>query len=238
MRVVRERLSKRTPDTADPSKRRPLARRRFAVSDLKRPSVMALIVANLIPLYGVIFLKWEVFPLIFLYWSENVIVGFYNVLKMASTPPYDLKTWIGKAFVIPFFCIHYGMFTAVHGIFVMAIFGGLASEGAPFPGPAVVAESIKKYGLVFPAVVLFLSHGFSFFWNFLGKGEYKKAGFKDLMASPYSRIVVLHITIIFGGFLLMALGSPLVGLIFFLILKISFDLAAHMRQHKMGTTPP
>jgi hypothetical protein len=130
------------------------------------------------------------------------------------------------------------MFTAVHGIFVMAIFGGLATEGAPFPGPKTVAGLMKQYGLLFPAVVLFLSHGFSFVWNFLGKGEYKKAGFKDLMGSPYSRIVVLHITIIFGGFLLMALGSPLVGLIFFLILKIGFDLAAHVRQHKMGTRSP
>ncbi len=205
---------------------------KITLDDLRRPSALALIAANLIPLYGVLVLRWDVFPLIFLYWVENVIVGVFNVFRMLSTPPYDLKTWIGKAFIVPFFCVHYGMFTGVHGIFVMVLFGGYGDKGAPFPGPDIVADSIRQYALLAPAAGLFLSHGFSFVWNFLGKGEYKKAGFKALMARPYSRIIVLHLTIIFGGFLVMALESPVLGLLLLLTLKVGFDLGAHIREHK------
>ncbi|MGB7297217.1 MAG: DUF6498-containing protein [Candidatus Aminicenantales bacterium] len=65
----------------------------------------------------------------------------------------------------------------------------------------------------------------------MGKGEYRKTSVDELMARPYVRIVLLHLTLIFGGFLLQALGSPLAGLLLFLVLKIGFDLKAHLREH-------
>jgi len=50
------------------------------------PSLAALVIANAIPLVGVLFLGWTVFPLVFLYWLENVVVG-------ASTwPSYCLRS--------------------------------------------------------------------------------------------------------------------------------------------------
>jgi hypothetical protein len=68
---------------------------------------------------------------------------------MLSVPPYDRKTWGTKAFMVPFFCVHYGLFTAVHGGFLMALFGGYGQDAAPFPGPAIAA-SIRQFGLVLP----------------------------------------------------------------------------------------
>jgi len=38
--------------------------------------------ANLVPLFGVLALGWNVTPIMIFYWSENLVVGFYNVLKM------------------------------------------------------------------------------------------------------------------------------------------------------------
>jgi hypothetical protein len=211
---------------------RPVRRRtRIELADLRKPSALSLDAANLVPLYGVLALGWEVFPLIFLFWFENVIVGLFNVLRMLATPPYDFKGWTTKAFVVPFFCVHYGMFTAAHGLFVMVLFGGFGTDGAPFPGPGAVAASMKRFGLFLPVAILFLSHGFSFAWNFLGKGEVRRTSLNELMARPYSRVVVLHLTLIFGGFLLTALGSPVAGLLLFLVLKIGFDLRAHLREH-------
>ena len=35
--------------------------------DWRQPSVIALILANLVPVFGVLFLHWEVFPLMFLF---------------------------------------------------------------------------------------------------------------------------------------------------------------------------
>jgi hypothetical protein len=51
------------------------------------------------------------------------------------------------------------------------------------------------------------------------------------MGKPYARVAILHLVIILGGFLLMALKSPLVGLLLLIVLKIIFDLRNHIREH-------
>lgn len=49
-------------------------------------SLASLVAANLIPLVGVFFFGWEVGPILLLYWSENLVVGGYNVLKVMVRP--------------------------------------------------------------------------------------------------------------------------------------------------------
>jgi hypothetical protein len=51
------------------------------------PSLIALVVANAFPIFGVLFLGWTVFPLVLLYWLENVVVGSYNVVKLVLAQP-------------------------------------------------------------------------------------------------------------------------------------------------------
>ena len=46
-------------------------------------AVVALVVANLIPLIGVLFFGWSVWNILVIYWLENGIVGVINVLKMS-----------------------------------------------------------------------------------------------------------------------------------------------------------
>jgi hypothetical protein len=84
--------------------------------------VIALLVANAIPLFGVLFLGWDAFYIVLLYWTENLVVGFYNVLKMVFAAVPHPIAHLGKLFLIPFFIVHYGGFTAVHGFFVLALF--------------------------------------------------------------------------------------------------------------------
>jgi hypothetical protein len=198
------------------------------------PSAVALIAANLIPLYGVFALGWEVFPLVLLFWLENVVVGGFNVLRILCARPSDPLGWIGKAFLIPFFTFHYGMFTFVHGVFVFALFGGAQGSGS-FPlTTANVLNALARYHLIWAALALVASHGFSFVTNYLGRGEYRTASPQALMGQPYARVVVLHLAIIGGGFLLMSLGSPTPGLVLLVLLKIAFDLGAHAREHGKG----
>lgn len=90
------------------------------------PSSLVLIGVNLIPLYGVLKLGWPVFPILLLFWLENVVIGILNALRMLLADPRDLVLWASKVFMVPFFCIHYGMFTAIHGLFVVRLFGLVA----------------------------------------------------------------------------------------------------------------
>jgi hypothetical protein len=201
-------------------------------ADLLTPSVMLLVAANLLPLYGVCFLGWEVFPVLLLFWVENVIVGVLNVFKMLVASPSRPTGWLVKVFMIPFFCFHYGMFTLVHGIFVFGLFGGYFTSGAGFPDEASLLGAIGNFRLGWAILALFLSHAASFAINYLGKGEYRQASLKDLMQQPYGRVVLLHVTIVIGGFLVTLLGSPVFALVLLVLLKGTIDVQVHIREHK------
>jgi len=89
-----------------------------------RISAIALVAANAVPLIGVLAFQWTVFPILLLYWCENVVVGVFNVLRMLCVKPDQPVTWVAKMFLIPFFIVHYGGFAMIHGLFVLTMFSG------------------------------------------------------------------------------------------------------------------
>ncbi len=197
-------------------------------------SAWSLIAANLVPLFGVLFGGWSTFQVMFVFWLENVVVGIYNVLKMATVR----GPAAAKVGIIPFFIVHYGIFTLVHGVFVVVLFGGVA--GGAFGGSAHVGsptEILTRSGpgwllstLVIPFLALMISHGVSFVMNFLRGGEWERTSLPMLMAAPYARIVILHLTIIFGAFGVLLLGSNAFALTLLIGLKIAVDLTAHLKE--------
>jgi len=228
---------------------------KLSKKDLTNIPVIVLVAANILPLYGVCFLKWDAFYIILLYWSENLAIGFYNILKIAAAKVEHPVMHLGKLFLIPFFTAHYGGFMAVHGFFVLA-FAKMAE------GPNVEVASIGKeawpcffvflqllinvirhmYSIIPPQMklailALFVSHGVSFVYNYLLKGEYATAKPRELMGKPYARVVVMHFAIIAGGFLTMLFGSPVGLLIVLVIGKILLDIKLHLREHKKAKTP-
>jgi hypothetical protein len=108
-----------------------------------------LVLANLIPLYGVMSLGWSVFSILILYWFENVIIGVFTFLKIWKAEGSDAGE---KVFFLGFFPMHYGIFTLVHGIFLIAFFIGAA---------------ISWTGVVFGIFTLIISHGLSFLGNYI-----------------------------------------------------------------------
>lgn len=202
----------------------------------RSPSVIMLVLANLIPLGGVLFFGWEVFPVMFLFWLENVVVGIFHALKMllAGGGPQAMKL-----FFVPFFCVHYGIFTLVHGGFVFALFGTDFREAKGFlPDFYSLRDLVLNQHLGLAAFGLLVSHGFSFVTNYLLNGAYRTASLPLLMMQPYGRVVVLHIAIIGGGFLVMAMGKPVVGLALLIALKIGLDVLAHAKQHALDGRVP
>jgi len=169
-----------------------------------------------------------------LFWTEFAIVGVFNILKIVICSPTSPAKWVEKLFVVPFFSIHYGIFTLVYGIFVYILFGGLIFKEAEIPdlNPIMLRQIIGSYHLVWGFLSLFLSHGISFVINYVRTGEYKEADLYDLCWQPYKRVLFLHLTIIFGGFILIYLGSPIGGLILLIVLKMAIDALAHLKLHK------
>jgi hypothetical protein len=216
---------------------------------LPRLPLICLLAANVIPLWGVLVLRWDAFLIVLLYWAENLAVGFYNVLKIAFAKVKDPKEHLGKLFMIPFFIIHFGGFTAIHGFFVLMMFNKSKGEfmhGTNWPCFLVFVQMlvnvIREAYSVIPGnmklalLALFGSHGISFVYNYLVRGEYARANVGKLMGAPYARVVVMHVAIISGGFATMALGSPVGLLIVLIVLKTVVDVKLHLYEHrKKGT---
>lgn len=79
---------------------------------------------------------------------------------------------------------------------------------------------------------LVISHGISFFRNYVGRGEYRRAQPMGEMFRPYPRVVILHVCILFGGFAIMMLGSSMPLVVLLMIGKTIFDAKSH------GGSPP
>lgn len=197
---------------------------------LRWPSTYALFAVNLVPLGGVLLLGWSALTLLVLYWLENAVVGAYTGIKLGIVA--RGTGW--KVFLIAFFCVHFGGFMAVHGVFILGL-AGLAAQG--LKGGAVDVERVVLEpllrGWTIPAtlLMLFASHGISFATNFLGRREYLALSDQEVMMVPYRRVVVMHLTLLFGGFVLLATRAPAGLAALLVLLKIAADLGAHVREH-------
>ena len=78
--------------------------------------------------------------------------------------------------------------------------------------------------------MLFASHAYSFYRNFLGRGEYRRRSVKNQMSEPYSRIIFMHLVLILGGGVTLILGEPTPVLLIVIALKVWFDIKAHLKQ--------
>ena len=187
-------------------------------------SVLALIIANLIPVAGAAFLGWELSDVMVLYWAESAVIGLFNIAKIAV-----VGRW-GALFAGPFFASHFGAFMAVHFLFVYTIF----VEGFRGSGPSGnLSEVLNLFVGLWPALLaLVVSHGYSFFVNFLGKEEYRARTMRTQMTEPYSRIVFMHMVLIFGGGLAMVLGEPTLVILAVIALKVILDVKAHVKQRR------
>lgn len=202
------------------------------------PTVVLLVLANLIPLGGVLFFDWDIFPVVFLFWLENVIIGGFNVMKMLLAGGAKASL-AGKLAIVVFFTIHYGIFTFVHGVFVFVMFGGDFRRGGgsgPFPSFDTVQKVVTEQYLFIAILGLVISHGFSFVKNYLGNGAYRNTNPAALMIQPYGRVVVLHVAIIGGGFLILLVGAPSAALALLILLKIGLDVLMHVKQNNIGST--
>jgi len=221
---------------------------RFAAK-LIHPSTLILIAANLLPLAGIYFWNWDTFLLLILYWMETAIIGFWTILALAAAPllvagPVANRT--SRFFLVPFFLLHSGIFMGVHFLFLWTLFPGTWANR--IHGIAGFIQSIvMDTGLWIPLAALFVSRGISFFFQFAGvlflpawlvsssaapdpsAGGDNPLSDGRLLGGFYSRIVVMHLTILFGAMVAIALGSvgPLVMMV---ALKIAIDLKLHFRN--------
>ncbi len=142
-----------------------------------------------------------------------------------------------KLFLTAFFIFHYGMFCFAHGVFIFMLLDGKVGgfiKGGPFAlFGRKLPEALASGGQWF-ALAIIVSHLFSFYHNYLGKGENLRTSAQAQWAAPYGRVIVLHVAILFGAIVITSLGSPVFLLILLIIGKIALDVKLHhLSQKKM-----
>lgn len=199
------------------------------------PGSLLLILVNLLPIFGVLYFGWHTADIILLYWGENVIIGFFSYFKILRA-----QGEVGKDSAISvngrpiaqlknrqlafFFVLHYGMFTLVHGIVIIFVLG----HGISFTSNNLFTFNFAAFLVSFAA--LFLSHGLSYYFNFLRHKEYLLNSPQLYFGSPYVRIIVTHVTVVLGAVLSDYIGGQFI-IVIFIILKICFDLGFHLKSH-------
>ncbi len=195
---------------------------------LRSPSVLALVVANFAVLAGAIFYGWDLGMVMLLYWAESAIIGVFNLCKIVV-----IGRW-AALMAGPFFAGHFGGFMAVHFLFLYTLF---IKGPADFSGGTDLAEVAALFAGLWPALaILFFSHAFSFFRNFLGRKEYLGRTVGYQMHEPYSRIIFMHLVLIFGGGLVLVLGDSQPVLLAVIVLKTAVDVRSHLRERKAAST--
>mgnify|MGYP001221550691 CR=1 FL=1 len=209
-----------------------------------RLALALLLLANLVPVAGVFLWGWRLGDLILLYWLENGVIGLYTVARIIVARPEGeprAARLAGKLFGVPFFIVHYGVFWLVHGLFVVVLFGGsgptIPVRPETFFFAAVIVTWLRADLFAWPVATMLVSHGAAFVTDYLVSGEYRRSGVNDLMSQPYGRVIVLHLTIIVGGFLALLVGPSQLVLLLFVAVKVGGAVWAQLREPRAPSRP-
>ncbi len=107
-----------------------------------------------------------------------------------------------------------------------------ARAGGFLLSPLITQVNARTDLFAWPLALMLVSHGVSFVGNFIVKGEFRAVSAPQMMMRPYGRVVVLHVSIVLGGFLALSVGPSMGVLLLFVLTKIVVDVAAQLREDR------
>lgn len=184
-------------------------------------SSITLLVSNIIVIILAVIQNWEVSTVLWVYWMQSVIIGFFQFFRILSLKKFTTKNFTinnqpalptskTKIFTAFFFLFHYGFFHFIYAIFLASV---------------VVKVPKNFFSILVGSLIFFINHFYSFIHNKI-IDEKLQQNIGKLMFTPYIRIVPMHLIIVFGAIL----GQNM--LIVFLILKTITDIIMHVVKHK------
>jgi hypothetical protein len=212
-----------------------------------------LLAANLVPILGVLVWKWSVFPILALLWLETVMLGAVQFLRMLFAYPGNWVVGVLKLILLPFILLYlgmYGMVVLLVAVFVFGTFGPpevahafwsvlwSASDAKgllPVPDALQVLRSQVDTWMMVSIAALVASHLYSFFWNYLYRGECRRISLAAMLIWPIARLGLVWLAIGAGALGLLRLDfveAPAWMVIVLIGVKTALDLHAHLREHK------
>lgn len=198
---------------------------------LKDPSLYVLLFSNAVTMYFAIAEHWSAASVLFVYWQQSVIIGFFNFIKIIQLKNFSTEGFeIGGKQPLPkratkiktafFFLFHYGFFHFVYFMVIIAI----AEMGAV--SWSVISEEMPS--LQIAAAIFFLNHLFSYLYHKPWAVEKQNLG--TVMIYPYVRIIPMHFISLLWVPVQIFFGSAGVTMIF-LVFKTYIDAIMHIAEH-------
>ena len=199
---------------------------------------MAALGSAVIMAAGIAVLGWPTFTVLALYWLENVIVGGFTALRILAAGSRTGRYGESLAVTV-FFCVHYGLFCVVHGIFVATLFGGIRNTSHMADPLFLMVGRIAgdRIGVLVVAAMVVAAALDA--WRAMATVDADDAGaVRRIMGEPYGRIVVLHVVLLAGGFLMAALGLPSLAALLLVAFKLVYDLHLLRRRQAASDAAP
>lgn len=199
---------------------------------------LALILINLVPLYGVLFLGWQAIVIILFYVAETIMVGVLHVFKMTALYIMNHKNPLALAVdrsgnsgvsglgLIPFFIFHFGFFVFIQ----MMVFGGFTDKNL-LQSFYQLFTGNYKYALAIIFITKLTLLISDLFWD----TEVETKLPDDVFFEPYPRIFVQQFMVILGGWFAIFSKGILGYLIILIACKTFLDLAiANISKEKLN----
>ena len=151
----------------------PIAAGKFS-SGLLHPSTLILLIADAVPIVGVVYWGWDAFVLLALYWLETAIISFWVVARIAAieinsvgkidaTGPTTWKTAVG---IIGFFALFAGLYDVAYFRFLWQLFAD--KWWLQIHGPSdFIDKLVIGTGMWIPLLLLFVARGCGFLFQLL-----------------------------------------------------------------------
>ena len=205
--------------------------------DFTKTSTLSLIFSNLLVIFFAIVDGISANEILWIYWSQSVIIGIFNFIKMITLKEFSTEGFKqGKKQMLPtrataissavFFLFHYGFFHLIYAVFLGAFSEFSYSNGS---------GSGTKY-ILLSSVMFFISYLIEFI-NSRKEQSDELPNIGLIMFAPYARIIPMHLTIIFGGFIgaagsIFSTNTNLAIIVLFIGLKTVVDLFTHSMDFK------
>ncbi len=192
-----------------------------------RSKNISILIINLVPLFGTIFLGWDSKIIILFFIAETILMGFVHIIKMTALHFMNYRNPAALAIVretqglkgfalVPFFMVHYGFFIFVQTMLFLNFDHGpgfWASMAELFTGMykwALVTIFLTKLSLLLAELTM-------------DPNVHTKLP-EDVFFEPYPRIIIQQFMVILGAWISVFSRNMMGYLIVLILLKTFFDI--------------
>jgi len=204
---------------------------------------------SLMPLAGVLWFGWSASTLLLVFWSETLLSGTANVVRIGLhrrltrarghwhrqiDDASKRKSKSETTFLAEYATILY-VFTLAHGLF-LGLFIAILNQNWRGEGssPWQIEVGSFRSGMLAVAGIT----AFELLYDLMSLGRKPFSWLKARMQVALGRVVILHLVVIFGAFLMMRYETPMSFLAILVGLKTLTDLGASAGPVETPAKPP